>query len=569
MAVFAAALSVLPAAHAADSFSPVIPLRNASTAGYGLSPVHGSLLRDGSVLFIGAQRKDGTNVAPVVGPKFTARYSVVPTGSAWPALQSLRPEFVPYDCGPGCVGPGDKGTWRVDDTVMCAGHTLLSDGSFFAVSGTRFWNFQPDDPKVAPYSVAFGLDHNFHYNPTTAVWTRLPGRLLAPGDSNQHGRWYGTATRLADGRVLSTSGFDLVGAVINDKVIYGTQTFNVSVEAFDPGNAANPRQILSDKASTPPNIFNVDYTHVFQFPFPLGGGQDVLMIGMSGDPIFMSPTTTPNWLPTGQIRPGMMHGYPPLHGSATLMLPLRLTPRQWGYNLGAIMVVGGGGIAMQSSADVYDAAAGAWAPNSIAIGEPRHHPSTVLLPDGRVFVIGGHNMTDGTMPHPVGGVMLTPSATGYTASPTAAMAASRGYHAVALLLPDGRVLVAGGRSGGADSDSDERPNAEYYHPDYMTGPRPAIVAAPQEIRYDQPFTMSFSGAKAASELVLMGTGSMTHSFDANQRSVQLAHSQTGPNSVVGMVVGGERFAPPGIYMLFLLDENRRPSTAVMVRVARQ
>ena len=98
---------------------------------------------------------------------------------------------------------------------------------------------------------------------------------------------------------------------------------------------------------------------------------------------------------------------------------------------------------------------------------------------------------------------------------------------------------------------------------------PKGVAAPQEIRYDQPFSLSFSGAKAPSELVLMGTGSMTHSFDANQRSVQVAHAQTGPDSVVGVVVGGERFAPPGIYMLFLLDENRRPSKAVMVRLARQ
>jgi hypothetical protein len=46
------------------------------------------------------------------------------------------------------------------------------------------------------------------------------------------------------------------------------------------------------------------------------------------------------------------------------------------------------------------------------------------------------------------------------------------------------------------------------------------------------------------------------------------HTQTGPTSLTGIVAGGERFAPPGHYMLFVLDENRRPSKAVIVRLSR-
>ena len=90
--------------------------------------------------------------------------------------------------------------------------------------------------------------------------------MLAPGERNLHGRWYGTATRLADGRVLITGGFDIVGAFVDEEVVPGTQAHNISVEAFNPRAPANPRQLLSDARATPANIFNADYSHVFQ-PF--------------------------------------------------------------------------------------------------------------------------------------------------------------------------------------------------------------------------------------------------------------------------------------------------------------
>jgi hypothetical protein len=561
--------TVLPAA-ALDSFSPVMTLRSATNPAAALSPVHATLLPDGTISLIGVQRIDGTPVATVIGPKFAARYGVVSLGTPhyrWPASKALRPEAVPYDCKGDCLLPGSGGQWAVDDTLMCSGHTLLADGTMFVVSGTRFFNWLPDGAAVPAYSYAYGTDHNFRYDPATAAWTRVAGRMLAPGDSNGYGRWYGTATRLADQRVLITGGFDIVGAVVDDTVVLGTQTYNISVEAYDPANAANPRQLLSPAGVTPASTFNVDYSHVFQFPFALPGGQDVLMIGQAGEPVFMTPSTTPNWLPTGQRRPGDAGGWDPVHETATLMLPLRLTANEWGYNLGAIMTIGGGGPSRESRADIYDAAAGGWQPQRIDIGAGRHHPSAVILPDGRIFVIGGHDM-GGMMAHPRHGVMLTPSASGYSVTTTASMSTSRGYHTVALLLPDGRVMVAGGRTGGATDMSDEQPTVEYFEPDYIYRPRPSITAAPTQIYYDTPFPLQFAGTAAPSELVLVALGSMTHSFDANQRSVELVHTQTGPTSLTGVVAGGERFAPPGHYMLFVLDENRRPSKAAIVRLSR-
>ena len=107
-----------------------------------------------------------------------------------------------------------------------------------------------------------------------------------------------------------------------------------------------------------------------------------------------------------------------------------------------------------------------------------------------------------------------------------------------------------------------------YEPDYMAGPRPSITSVARDIHYDVPFPVRFSGTTAPSELVMIALGSMTHSFDANQRSVELHYVPASADEFTGLVLGGERFAPPGHYMLFMLDENRRPSMGTIVRVSR-
>jgi len=64
----------------------------------------------------------------------------------------------------------------------------------------------------------------------------------------------------------------------------------------------------------------------------------------------------------------------------------------------------------------------------------------------------------------------------------------------------------------------------------------------------------------------MSLGSMTHSFDTNQRYIQLAMPSPGPASAQLTAPANPQTAPAGYYMLFVLDQNHVPSIARMVQV---
>ena len=81
---------------------------------------------------------------------------------------------------------------------------------------------------------------------------------------------------------------------------------------------------------------------------------------------------------------------------------------------------------------------------------------------------------------------------------------------------------------------------------------------------------------SVSEAALVGLSSMTHSFDMNQRYVQvrlmgpLFTRCTDPSTCEDMYViqapAAAETAPPGYYMLFIQDANRVPSVAKILQV---
>ncbi len=143
----------------------------------------------------------------------------------------------------------------------------------------------------------------------------------------------------------------------------------------------------------------------------------------------------------------------------------------------------------------------------------------------------------------------------------------RAYHSTALLIPDGRVVSAGddyNGPGGADTGWNTD-TAEFYSPPYLfKGPRPTITGAPAGVAYNAQFAVDTPDTDVT-KAAMVGLGATTHANDMNQRYVPLALAPRS-GGVTLTSPPNDKVAPPGYYMLFLLNANGVPSIARMVQV---
>jgi hypothetical protein len=143
----------------------------------------------------------------------------------------------------------------------------------------------------------------------------------------------------------------------------------------------------------------------------------------------------------------------------------------------------------------------------------RRHSNLVLLPDGKVLIVGGG--TGSRYDGPAKAAEMFDPAT-ETTTTMASQVGGRMYHSTALLLPDGRVLSAGQDSGPYET------TAELYSPPYLfAGPRPTITAAPSQIGYGGSFDVSTPNAASVTKVALIRAGSVTHQIDTDRRYVRL------------------------------------------------
>ncbi|MDO4905736.1 MAG: DUF1929 domain-containing protein [Lautropia sp.] len=196
------------------------------------------------------------------------------------------------------------------------------------------------------------------------------------------------------------------------------------------------------------------------------------------------------------------------------------------------------------------------------------HNSTVLA-DGTVAITGGAEFFDfkrATARNPIYRIELWDPKTGvWTKGP--AQQRMRLYHSTSILLPDGTLFSGGGGAGGPETNL----NAEIYYPPYLynrdgtPATRPVIDSAPTVVQPGGTLVLESSDASSIQRVTLVATGSVTHSFDMNQRFLELEFRREG-NRLVAQLPSNGFETPPGYYMVFVLNQAGTPSVAKMVRV---
>jgi hypothetical protein len=220
----------------------------------------------------------------------------------------------------------------------------------------------------------------------------------------------------------------------------------------------------------------------------------------------------------------------------------------------------GGGSPATATTEIIDLSATPlrWQ-NGPPMSQPRIEMNAVILPNGKVLALGGSTNDEDASTASLNGDLYDPSTNSFSSAGTNVY--PRLYHSGALLLPDATVWVVGGNP----SRGSYEQHMEVYTPAYLfnsngtPATRPTITSVtPGVIGYGSSFQVQTPNAASISSVVLVRAGSPTHAFDMDQRLVGLSFTAgSGVLNVTGPPSGNT--APPGYYMLFILNTSGVPS----------
>jgi hypothetical protein len=393
--------------------------------------------------------------------------------------------------------------------IFCAGHDLTADGKVLIGGGTN---------QIS----AFGLNSTILFDPTTEQWSQLANMNSV--------RWYPGMIILPDGRFIISSGEQ-----------NGAGTDQPIHEIFDP--TANTWTQLTNAPLKFPY-----YPHDFVLP----DGR-IFVPGTVEAPIVSQilDLTTTTWISIGGAA---MDG-----GSSAMYLPNKFIKlgKSWDPDAGTTPSV-----ATTYVIDLTQATP-TWRQTS-AMTFPRTYHVSTMLPDGTVIVTGGGTTTG---PKDTAHAVLPAevwSPTTETWTTLASMSAPRLYHSEAVLLADGRLFVYGGGRYDNATVSTDQFNGQFFSPPYLfKGARPTIGSAPSQLSYGQAFTVQTTDAGSIAQVSLIRFGCVTHAMNWSQHYVPLTFS-SGSGSLTVTAPVNSNLAPPGYYMLFLVNTNGVPSIASIV-----
>ncbi len=415
--------------------------------------------------------------------------------------------------------------------LFCSGHSFLSDGRLLVAGGGG------GGPGAASSIEAWIFD------PIAQTWTKTATDMA-------YKRWYPTVVTLGDepGRALVVSGWT-GGAPMTAPQM---EIYSETTDSFTLVTASGP---VGDKVApqTYPGMHLLPGGEIFYAPVGFGNctqaAAPYLATESSGYFIF-SGSATGAWTDTGaNIR---------TKGMSVLLL-------QPTYPFVRVLVVGGGDAAQSATGQLINLStlSPTWG-DAFPLLHARVHPNVVLLPDGTAFISGGMEET-GTPP--TGGPCELYDPAAGTLTEMADVAYPRHYHSVALLLPSGEVMVAGGASAGGCSLSDYN-TIEVYSPPYLfKGARPTMSPLPALVHHGHDFDITTPDADDIVRVVLVRPMAVTHQTDSEQRVVQLPFVQPTAGTLTATMPNGVHphgMAPRGHYIVFILNASGVPSTGQFV-----
>ena len=391
--------------------------------------------------------------------------------------------------------------------LFCSGHTLLGDGRLL---------------------VAGGHIDNDHGLPLATVFLPATGVFSAVAPMAQ-GRWYPTLTMLTDGQVLAVAGADEQGVMVPVP------------EIWKAGAGWRP---LSGASLALPY-----YPAMFMAP-----NGKVFMAGPDRTTRYLDPAGAGAWTTVAERVVADRDA-----GSGVMYAP------------GKVLFAGGGD-PPTATAEVIDLndAAPSWRTVS-PMAFARRHTLATLLADGQVLVThgtSGPGFNDVTSPvfYPE---LWNPATESWTTM--AKESAPRMYHATAVLLPDARVLSTGSGEGDGIAFANSELSAQVYSPPYLFNPdgslaaRPTITSAQAAVAYGGTITVDSPDAADVTRGTLIRLGSATHSINMSQVIYPLSFTAAG-TTLTAAAPPTANLAPPGPYMLFLLNSKGVPSKARIVTV---
>ncbi len=400
-----------------------------------------------------------------------------------------------------------------DDSIQgCVGPLQTPDGKIWFVGGTLKEVYGPGTRKIK------------YFDPIANSWITQPSMLDY--------RWYPTVAILPSGKFLIAGGGNLNNPIrTNTSEIYDPETGqSYFTDPMALGNEVSPIVVLYNgkvlMTHRPPQLF---------------------------DP------TTNQWNNAGSFvqGPRLPNGD---HSDCELVLMPDGEAIAVGYKTFNPGQYG-------SFIERYDPDLDRWSLGS-SILPIRSRAKTCLLPDKKILVMGGYKEdTTAALVNTWGYMKLTdlydPASDSWRRLDN--LNYFREYHALTILVPDGRVIAVGGE--GQPGNEPPFSVIEAFKPPYLfRGVRPEIFNLDQSsFARGGKIELDFAKTDSVTEVILMSNAVVTHFMNSgNNRYLSLDFTQNGNHLIASLPKDSVKMMP-GFYMLMIMVDDI-PSIGKIIQV---